>query len=120
MIGWNNLRILLDNKGEKAKLSMKTGISTGNISDWLNPNRTSQPSADALNKIADYYDCSVDYLLDRTDIKNTQNSNQFLFYHKRPPLDLVKRLLTIITLSHQKLNGSHKNRFQMELTMVNH
>lgn len=69
MIQWNNLQKLLTGYREKTKLSEKTGISTGNISDWFNPNKTAQPSADALFKIAEYFDCSVDYLMDRTDIK---------------------------------------------------
>ena len=30
--------------------------------------RTSMPKADNLAKIADYLDCSVDYLLERTDV----------------------------------------------------
>lgn len=69
MIGWNNLQELLTGYREKTKLSEKTGISTGNISDWFNPSKNAQPSADALIKIADYFNCSVDYLMDRTDIK---------------------------------------------------
>ena len=69
MIRWNNLQELLKGSGEKTKLSKKTGISTGNISDWFNPNKNAQPSADALIKISAYFDCSVDYLLDRTDVR---------------------------------------------------
>lgn len=69
MMKWNNLQEILKPHGTKAKLSKATGISTGNISDWFNPGKNAQPSAEALIKIADYFDCSVDYLLDRTDIK---------------------------------------------------
>ena len=64
----DNLRHLLNSRGDKQKLSEKTGISTGNISDWFNPNRKSTPSAESLIKIADYFECSVDYILGRTDI----------------------------------------------------
>lgn len=67
MLQWKNLQKLLDKPGEKAKLSKATGISTGNISDWFNPNKNAQPSAEALVKIADTLDCSVDYLLGRTE-----------------------------------------------------
>lgn len=63
----DNLRYLLRDRGERYKLSHETGISTGNISDWFNPNRKSQPSAEALIKIADYFGCSVDYILGRTN-----------------------------------------------------
>lgn len=69
MIDWNNLREMLNQRGNKAKLSQKTGISTGNISDWFNPDKNAQPSAEALIKIADTLHCSVDYLLGRTSIK---------------------------------------------------
>lgn len=68
MIQWNNLKELLNGYREKIKLSKATGISTGNISDWFNPNKPAQPSAEALVNIAEYFDCSVDYLMDRTDV----------------------------------------------------
>lgn len=42
-----------------------TGISTGNISDWKSGR--SMPSAVNLDILADCLDCSVDYLLRRTN-----------------------------------------------------
>lgn len=69
MIEWNNLQKLLSDRGKKAELSEKTGISTGNISDWFNPNKPAQPSADALFRIAEFFECSVDYLMDRTNTR---------------------------------------------------
>lgn len=69
MINWNNLQNLLSDRGKKAELSEKTGISTGNISDWFNPNKPAQPSADALYKVAEFFECSVDYLLGLTDVE---------------------------------------------------
>ncbi len=68
MIKWDNLQKILNKPGEKTKLSKTIGISTGNISDWFNPNKKAQPSANALLKIAEYFNCSVDYLLDRTNV----------------------------------------------------
>ena len=47
------------------KLSNDTGISTGNISDWKSGR--SMPTAIKLDILADYLDCSVDYLLGRTN-----------------------------------------------------
>ncbi len=47
------------------QLSQATGISQGNISDWKN-NR-SAPKAEALVKIADYFNVTTDYLLGLTD-----------------------------------------------------
>lgn len=74
-----HLKELLSKRGENAKLSKITNISTGNISDWLNPNKNSTPSAEALCKIADYYNCSIDYLLDRTEVKNTSSQKIYRF-----------------------------------------
>lgn len=79
MIKWTNLQKLLKDRGEKAKLSEKTGISTGNISDWLNPDKNAQPSADALVKIAGHFGCSVDYLLDRTNIKELNTEPTIIY-----------------------------------------
>ena len=77
MIQWKNLQELLNKPGEKTRLSKATGISTGNISDWFNPDKPAQPSADALVKISKALDCSVDYLLDLTDVEKrvTSKSN---------------------------------------------
>ena len=49
-----------------AGLSRETGIPTSNISDWKKGK--SNPSAEAVTKIADYLSVSTDYLLCRTDI----------------------------------------------------
>ncbi len=43
------------------ELSEAIGVSTGNISDWKSGK--SKPNIDAIAKIANYLDCSVDYLL---------------------------------------------------------
>ena len=41
-----------------------TGISSATITQWK---QGSIPSGESLAKIADYFDCSIDYLLGRTD-----------------------------------------------------
>lgn len=55
-------------------LSKKRGISVRKLLDdvglgfnTMSNMKTSMPKADNLAKIADYLDCSVDYLLGRTD-----------------------------------------------------
>lgn len=48
-----------------AELERKTGISNGQIRKW----DVSTPGIDKLERIADYFDVSVDYLLGRTDKK---------------------------------------------------
>lgn len=47
------------------KLSKATGISTGLISQWKS--RAQQPSAAKLQKVADYFDVTVDYLINGDD-----------------------------------------------------
>lgn len=47
------------------KLSRDTGITQGMISYWKSGERL--PSAENLIRLADYFDCSIDYLLGRTD-----------------------------------------------------
>lgn len=68
-----NLRNLLKERGKSEELSKNTGISSGNISDWKSGR--SKPGVESLLKIADYFDCSVDYLLDRTDERTILKRN---------------------------------------------
>lgn len=66
MVNLDNLFLRIKELNLTAKkLSNDTGISTGNISDWKNGR--SMPTAIKLDILADYLDCSVDYLLGRTD-----------------------------------------------------
>lgn len=58
--------ILADYNVTNKILSSAIGVSSGNISDWKSGK--SKPNIDAITKIADYLDCSVDYLLGRTDV----------------------------------------------------
>lgn len=46
-------------------IAKETGISSGLMSAYKRGEKL--PSIENLVKIADYLDCSVDYLLDRTD-----------------------------------------------------
>lgn len=55
------------------KLSIDTGISTGNISDWKSGR--SKPSAEKLAILAKYFDVSVDYLLG-TEKKATEITDE--------------------------------------------
>ncbi|MFP3512984.1 helix-turn-helix transcriptional regulator [Peribacillus sp. SIMBA_075] len=48
-----------------AEVERKIGISNGQIRRWDNVS----PKSETLNKVADYFDVSTDYLLDRTDKK---------------------------------------------------
>lgn len=57
----------LFNLDKVSGLSQNTGISTGNICDWKSGR--SKPNAETLIKIANHYNCSIDYLLGRTSLK---------------------------------------------------
>jgi len=59
--------IMSEKKVTQQALSENISVSQGNISDWKNGR--SFPKVDALIKIADYFDVSVDYLLGRTDVR---------------------------------------------------
>ena len=66
MVNLSNLFRRIEEQGLTAKkVSEATGISTGNISDWKSGR--SMPSAVKLDLLATVLDCSVDYLLGRTD-----------------------------------------------------
>lgn len=74
MINLDNLFFIIKEKGLSAsKVSDDTGISTGNISDWKKGR--SMPTAAKLDILANYLDCSVDYLLGRTD--RPENSQSY-------------------------------------------
>lgn len=53
--------LLRKNNMTQADLARKTGISTGLISQWKN--RAQNPSAEKLQKVAECFNVSVDYLL---------------------------------------------------------
>lgn len=66
MVNLDNLFARIKEQGLNAqRLSKATGISSGNIGDWKRGR--SAPSASALIVLADCLDCSIDYLLGRTE-----------------------------------------------------
>ena len=67
---FNNLRALLPTEESKIDLSIAIGVSVNQINAWLDPSNTSVPKADSLIKMMKYFDCSCDYLLDLSNIKD--------------------------------------------------
>ena len=66
MVDLNNFFLRMAEQGfNYVSLSKATGISTGNIGDWKKGR--SVPSASALILLADCLDCSIDYLVGRTE-----------------------------------------------------
>lgn len=51
------------------RVAKETGIATATLSDWKNGK--SVPKADKLQKIADFFDVPLDYLLGKEDNKKT-------------------------------------------------
>lgn len=66
---FHNLHNLLQTPESRVRLSEATGISITKINNWLNPNNKSIPKADELVLMADYFNCSTDYLLDLVSIQ---------------------------------------------------
>ena len=58
-----------------SRMLLDTSIRKGLIYDMEKRDLT--PSAEVLEKIADYFDCSVDYLLGRTDTVDIPATTQF-------------------------------------------
>lgn len=83
------IKIIAKEKGIPVK-KMLMDIELGE--NTLQNMKTSVPKADNLAKIADYLDCSVDYLLERTDIKRLPTKKDLptknLFITDYPSKDL--------------------------------
>lgn len=58
-------KILSDRGISRSQLSIALGYSPQAVSNWTLGK--SSPDPDTLSKIADYFDCSTDYLLGRVD-----------------------------------------------------
>ena len=66
MNNFQRLFDLIDKHGLTAKaVAEETGISTGNITDWK-VGRCA-PTGKKITQLADYFGCTADYLLERTD-----------------------------------------------------
>ena len=76
MYNSNNVAEIIKNTAKKKGISIKQLLTDINLGKNTMSNfKTSMPKADNLAKIADYLDCSVDYLLGRTDSPITINSH---------------------------------------------
>ena len=63
---WERLSKLCLEHGIKPNpLAKEIGISSGIITKWKNTDAL--PNGETLTKLADYFDCSTDYLLGRSD-----------------------------------------------------
>ena len=65
----NNLYYLLSTQESRKQLSEATNILLNIINKWIDPNSNVIPKADSLVKMAEYFGCIVDNLLDLSDIR---------------------------------------------------
>ncbi|MBO1116589.1 helix-turn-helix domain-containing protein [Enterococcus hirae] len=77
--------LIKEKKMTRAELERKLDFSAGSLRNW----NKSTPSGDKIQKVADYFDVSTDYLLGRTD--------------KRHYYDLTKKDKQDIALQAEKL-----------------
>lgn len=70
------------------RLAKDTGISQGLISDYKNGNR--KPTTENLIKIADYLDCSIDFLLGRKEENTSEQAK--LTEKEQELLDVFREL----------------------------
>ena len=75
-------------KGVKVKhMLIECGVNKNTVDNMKNG---SEPSVGKIAKIADYFDCSVDYLLGRTDIPEV---NRGAGQHRFPSLEEAMRMM---------------------------
>lgn len=104
----NILNILKEKNVTAYRISKDTGISVSLFSKWKSKS-TSDISSSNLTKIADYLDCSVDYLLGRTDNPNIY-SNQDTKSIPNNVVNLGNSNNPIITNNNESsLSNEHQN-----------
>lgn len=80
--GTNLKKIRQDNNLTQEELAKKINTSRSNIANYENDKN--MPSIDVLEKLSKVFNCSIDYLLGKSNIKNYDKDKQeFHFaYHK--------------------------------------
>lgn len=72
------------NKISQGKLEKELGFSNGSISKW----KTSMPTTERLQKIADYFGVTIDYLMtgkESTDSRDTDEKDNMIKYLEDNP-----------------------------------
>lgn len=106
-----------------SELAKKQGISVFDLADRLNLSRNSiyswkksSPKAETLQKVADYFDVSVDYLLGRTENPNPVGNS-----HKLEWDDVIFKdseeedLLAAFRLESEDMSKEEKRKFNNSL-----
>lgn len=99
-----------------AEIERKSGLSSGSITKW----DKSSPKVETLQKIADYFDVTTDYLLGRTDNPRPESSgeqheltveealNSVMSYDGQPLTDHDREVLTGIIEAYIEKNNKNK------------
>lgn len=96
-----NLRKLREKRNiNQLKLAMDIGITQESVSKYETDNAF--PSKDILIKLADYLNCSIDYLLGRTDNPNLNKDK--IFGNDEKIENLIFR--------YNRLNDNNKNKLE--------
>ena len=100
--------LLVENELSRLQLSKKIGISFETLNGYFN--KGFYPELSVAIKIADYYDCSLQYLMGLTEDYQTSDKNNLSF------IDTIKKLLSENNLSIEKfmkaLNMSEANYYR--------
>ncbi len=93
-------------------LGRELGISSGIITTWKKEGHC--PSGEMLIKIANYFDCSIDYLVGRSDCMEIQKTElthlelQFLEKLRTLPEDSQDEILYMLNYKYDKYKNREK------------
>lgn len=100
------------NNKKPTPIGKELGISSGIITAWKKEGHC--PSGEMLIKIANYFGCSIDYLVGRSDCIEIQKSEisdvelQFLEKLRTLPEDSQEEILFILNYKYNKLKNKKK------------
>ena len=129
MFGRKLKELRLENNINQAELGKIIGISPSTVGMYERNQRF--PDKDILNKIADYFEVSIDYLFDRTNFKNgniehiNPNPNESLFANRlrqeRERLGLMqKELAQKLDIPPNTYNGYETGKRSPNLEITKH
>lgn len=86
------------------KVSKETGIATSTLSDWKKGRST--PKQDKLQKIADYFNVTVDYLLTGNNPEKKERDYSLTIKEQENIDDEAKKIVEELTMSFSKNKDS--------------
>ena len=101
MLGDQIKQLRINRNLTQAQLAIKLGVTKQSINSWENNERT--PSVDILKRIAEFFSCSTDFLLELEQRKNfieTKNLTLEQAYH-------IQQLINDMELLNQQLLFTH-------------